>query len=775
MAQDKIIRITADTSPLRNIRQEVQGLTYDIDNLNRTLVRPPYAPTNTFNPENEKKTETIKPITPSTPQIERTPLNKPKIEETEEVIEGKNIEREPRQSVEVIQKEVETEIERTPLPTSPSTESPSTKQPTEEKEETLEEIVPPKKKRGRPRKKREIEEEQEGQNVEQNEPETKSGSGSSQLTVLRQILKAITDGNDLAVDRTVYLEELVKKGDLDDNDIIIPPAVPIIPAEGTPGGEPEQRIEREKSDSGSRYNGGGFTGIPGALVRGALQAAGSSMNARNTYEAGAAEIGAIGQTAGSLVSAGGRIAGGVAGMIPGVGPGIQAVIGGAGELAGTAISGVTSIVSAYAMRAVAKAEELESNVRSYSQTLGVSSSEAKSTALREGAFAARDLGMNAGEYLNRFAELRRSAGGKILGATEEDPEGKREIQSQLAAQRLFGLDRNTLDELQGSLRFAREGEFQSGGSSSASGVIRIFENTMRELKLPFSEIASTIGESLDTFNKTAERVLDKAGEFDAGKIATVLANVRSYTGMEGRQLARVQEAVTGGGISQDSVTQALLMRVAREAFPEADTLSAIMEKIDKIGTEPELQQKFLIAIEGMTDTEEQFIQLLKAVFPKLNWEDVRKFAESSRGSTDFEELFNTKVSPEVAKGNEKDAQYERNVARRTVGVIESATAEKSNRDAANGESMLGVLSSIDNKVVKIATDADLVQKTVKEVNDALDTLVKLIALSREEDLGPAWRNPKNARTPGSALVDGDWRALPEGSLLMSLLKKIGLD
>ena len=35
--QDKIIRITADTSPLRNIRQEVQGLTGDIGELARSI------------------------------------------------------------------------------------------------------------------------------------------------------------------------------------------------------------------------------------------------------------------------------------------------------------------------------------------------------------------------------------------------------------------------------------------------------------------------------------------------------------------------------------------------------------------------------------------------------------------------------------------------------------------------------------------------------------------------------------------------------------------
>jgi hypothetical protein len=773
--QDKIIRITADTSPLRNIRQEVQGLTGDIGELARSIKAKV--------PSLSDLGKRIEPIIQrgvdsafgtDEPKIERpiTPAPEEYIPDPEKVRELEELSRgisEPR---------VSPVTEEQPVIERPEVQEEEVIPPSEP--ETVEEPAEPapKKKRGRPKKTESPEEERES--TESPAPKKTSGStGSQQLAVLRQILKAVNDGNDMAVDRTTYLEELVKKGDPDDNNIIPPVIPPTPPIREEEPEEENRRSERSRREDDelyrTHYMQQGFTGIPGTLLHGALQAASSTMNARNTFEAGAGEVGAIGQTAGSLVSAGGRIAGGVAGMIPEVGPGIQAVIGGAGELAGTAISGVTSMVSAYAMRAVAKAEELESNVRSYSQTLGVSSSEAKSTALREGAFAARDLGMNAGEYLNRYAELRRAAGGKILGATDEDQEGTREIQSQLAAQRLFGINQSVLDQLQGSLRFAQRGEVEYGSSSnSPSGVIRIFENTMRDLKLPFSEIASTIEESLTTFNKTAERVLDKAGDFDAGKIATVLASVRSYTGMEGRQLERVQNAVTGSDLSEDPVTQALLMRVGREVFPEADTLSKLMAKLERPQDNPELMQKFLTTLENMTDNEEQFAQLLKSVFPKLSWNDIQGFVEVSRGDKDFKELYGSAPSPEVAAGNEKDAQYSRSAARGTVGAIEAATAEKSNRDAANGEKMLGVLASIDSKIVRLATDAGLVEKTTNAINDSLDALVKIILLS-QEDNGPAWRDPKKQRTAGSALTEGHWNTVPEGTLLMNFLKKYGLD
>lgn len=768
--QDKIIRITADTSPLRNIRQEVQGLTGDIGELARSIKAKV--------PSLSDLGKRIEPIIQrgvdsafgtDEPKIERpiTPAPEEYIPDPEKVRELEELSRgisEPR---------VSPVTEEQPVIERPEVQEEEVIPPSEP--ETVEEPAEPapKKKRGRPKKTESPEEERES--TESPAPKKTSGStGSQQLAVLRQILKAVNDGNDMAVDRTTYLEELVKKGDLDDNNIIppvIPPTPPIREEEPEEENRRSERSRREDDElHRTHYMQQGFTGIPGTLLHGALQAASSTMNARNTFEAGAGEVGAIGQTAGSLVSVAGRMAGDAIPV-----PGINSIVGGVGELAGTAISGISSIVSSYAMRAVAKAEELETNVRPYSQTMGVTSREAKSTALNEGGYAARDLGLNAGEYLNRYAELRRAAGGKILGATDEDQEGTREIQSQLAAQRLFGINQSVLDQLQGSLRFAQRGEVEYGSSSnSPSGVIRIFENTMRDLKLPFSEIASTIEESLTTFNKTAERVLDKAGDFDAGKIATVLASVRSYTGMEGRQLERVQNAVTGSDLSEDPVTQALLMRVGREVFPEADTLSKLMAKLERPQDNPELMQKFLTTLENMTDNEEQFAQLLKSVFPKLSWNDIQGFVEVSRGDKDFKELYGRAPSPEVAAGNEKDAQYSRSAARGTVGAIEAATAEKSNRDAANGEKMLGVLASIDSKIVRLATDAGLVEKTTNAINDSLDALVKIILLS-QEDNGPAWRDPKKQRTAGSALTEGHWNTVPEGTLLMNFLKKYGLD
>lgn len=745
MDQEKRIRISADVSPLREIRKEIEDLSNSIADLSRTPIDADFDQ-GSFDRKIQEMTDKLRVLQNEKEKLERD-------------FQGT---REPLTEKPVIERP---QIESPESPREVINEKPLT--------ENEEQETKPKKKPGRKKKIKPEEAEEPGEEAEEpSKPKKTGGSRDSQLSVLRQILQAVNTGNELAVERTTYLEILTKERD--GENLIPPPAVPptIPPAE-------DNNRERDTDNRRNRDRGRSqYTGIPGALASRMLQSYSPVVNSRNTYEAGAAEIGALGQTAGTIASVSGKMAGAVAAaapsvIAPGVGDSIRSVFEGSGELVGAAISGITALVSSYAMRAVAKAEEVENNVRAYAQTSGMSNAAAKSQAFREGTYAASDLGINVGEYMNRRARLLRSAGGKILGATEEDVTGRREAESQMAVQRLYGLNDNVIDQLQASLRFARKGEVEFGSSNdSPSGIIRAFENSMRDLKLPFSEIASTIDESLQTFNRTAERILDKAGDFDAGKVATILSNIRTFTGMEGRQLERVQTAITGNGISQDEVTQALLMRVGRELMPEGN-LSDILEKIDTMGDDTEFQVAFLKRLDEMTSTDEQLIQLMKSVFTNLNWNDIKELVRSRDKNGGWDYLRERGV-PETVKGNEKEAQYERSAGRRTVGAIEAATAEKTNRDAANGEKMLGVLSAIDSKMVRIATDSNMIEKTTKTTNEVLGMIVKLIASPEEER--KSFLNDKDThRLSGSPLVDGQWNFLSEGSLAALLLRKLGID
>ena len=208
-----------------------------------------------------------------------------------------------------------------------------------------------------------------------------------------------------------------------------------------------------------------------------------------------------------------------------------------------------------AMTGLQALRQTQNQLISLAQTMGLSISGATGMASREGSYAAHALGMDIGEYGERRAQLLRASGGRIRSASE--------AQSLMAVERLFGISPSAINALQGSMRF------NTNERTTGSEVISIFERTMKELRLPFEEIASTIEESLTTFNQSTERILSRTGEVDAVRLTSALAGIRSFTGARGRQLERYQQAFTGQNISNDENTRALLMRSFFELNPGA--------------------------------------------------------------------------------------------------------------------------------------------------------------------------------------------------------------
>ena len=344
---------------------------------------------------------------------------------------------------------------------------------------------------------------------------------------------------------------------------------------------------------------------------------------------------------------------------------------------------------------VQKYFEAENRVTPYAQTFGLSTRESMSVAQREGAYAANALGMDVGSYLERRADLARAAGGRAPGGDEYDPTARRESQSLMAAERLFGLSASSVNRLQGSMRFGDENNSYGG-----SAVIRLFERTMKELQLPFSEIVSTMDESLETFSKQADQILSKAGEFDAGKIAAVLTGIRAATGMQGRQLERVQDAFSGGGMSQDEVTRALLLRTLTNQDKSISTFSKAMSKLEKIQQDPELMRDFLLDLRSLTQNNEQFINVLKGVFPNLSYNDLRDlFANETNIDNKINDLYD-KVGIKKKEIDENDrAAYEPTAAQQTVGSGQRIQASDTNRQIGQGaRSLKDILESIEKGV-----------------------------------------------------------------------------
>lgn len=378
-----------------------------------------------------------------------------------------------------------------------------------------------------------------------------------------------------------------------------------------------------------------------------------------------------------------------------------------GNIIARSIEMPANIAADRILQTFSKFAEAENKTIPYAQTFGVSAKDAFGTAKREGRYAADALGMDIGSYLQRRTELTRAAGGRAPGGTEFDVTAERESQSLMAAERLYGIAPSAVNRLQGALRFGDENTSYGG-----SAIIRAFERSMRELKLPFSEIASTMEESLETFSKRSDEILSKAGEFDAGKVAAVMSGIRTATGAQGRQLERYQSAFLGSGISQDETTQALLLRTLTRTNPNIRTYSEAMEQLEKVqsgNADPEFMRSFLSELQGLSQNNEQFINLLKGVFPNLSWQDIRKQFATGEPTEVIDRIYNEIQKSFGALKETPRGAYEPTEARQTVGRAERIIATDANKQITQGEKSLGDVCEI----------LDSIKQDTNSINNAL--------------------------------------------------------
>lgn len=352
------------------------------------------------------------------------------------------------------------------------------------------------------------------------------------------------------------------------------------------------------------------------------------------------------------------------------------------------------------MATFGKYAEGERRVIPYAQVMGVSAGEAFRQAGREGSYAAESLGMDYASYLGRRAELIRAGGGRFVGGNEYDPYAVRETQSVMAAERLFGLSPNAVNRLQGAMRF---GDQDSG--IGASAIIREFEQAMKNLGIPFEQIASTMEESLDTFITQSDQILSKRGEFDAKELAAMFSGIRQATGLQGRQLERVQQAFTGQGMSKDEVTNAMLVRSIQEVMPDKTSYSEIQEELEKIragAADPEVMENFLNrVVERSGGGSEQLRLAMSEIFPNLSWNDInstiQKDSDPSKLVSNLFDLY--RQASQRIKETPAEA-YDRGAARRTVGAGETILAGDMNRQMSEGANQLKeivrLLTNIDN-------------------------------------------------------------------------------
>ena len=332
-----------------------------------------------------------------------------------------------------------------------------------------------------------------------------------------------------------------------------------------------------------------------------------------------------------------------------------------------------------AMTGLQALRQTQNQLISLAQTMGLSISGATGMASREGSYAAHALGMDIGEYGERRAQLLRTSGGRIRSASE--------AQSLMAVERLFGISPSAINALQGSMRF------NTNERTTGSEVISIFERTMKELRLPFEEIASTIEESLTTFNQSTERILSRTGEVDAVRLTSALAGIRSFTGVRGRQLERYQQAFTGQNISNDENTRALLMRSFFELNPGAQ-LSDFKVMQDNWTQGKGLDTLFysLNRLQELTGGNKQAtFTALEQMFPGLSATDIEGLFKGGN-KINFDEL-KTTIEKNVKEASENELTYSKNIAKGITG-IEGDFKSYNNRMLTYGQQNVGLLQKI---------------------------------------------------------------------------------
>lgn len=303
-------------------------------------------------------------------------------------------------------------------------------------------------------------------------------------------------------------------------------------------------------------------------------------------------------------------------------------------------------------------------------------------------WASRTLGLNMTDYLSQVTTLQKA------GAYERNT-SLHDVNQLLMAGKIRGLSEDDAASVLATTRFDRSGR-------TGANVVQAFDTNLQGLGKSDQYIASTLGEYLQSFNRMAENVLNRTGGINTAGIVRSMTSIQNATGMEGRQLERVQNSLMGNNISQDDVSQALLLRTAREvAGPDAQ-LSDLQAMIEQMPEKPELQQQFFERIQKMTGGGEMGRQVMKSIFPNLSMTDIIDLEKAT--GNDAQKIFR--------RGRSTGAEYSEAEARSMVGDIAASTAATQNRKIKDGyEEILGGEGSI-AAVVKAIKDEGPIPVTI---------------------------------------------------------------
>lgn len=275
-------------------------------------------------------------------------------------------------------------------------------------------------------------------------------------------------------------------------------------------------------------------------------------------------------------------------------------------------------------------------------------------------WASQTLGLNMTDYLSQVTNLQRA------GVYERNT-SLGDMNQLLMAGKIRGLSSDDAASVLATTRFDNSGR-------TGANVVQAFDTNLQGRGKSDQYIASTLGEYLQQFNRVAEQVLSKTGTINTAEIVRSMTSIQNATGMEGRQLDRVQNSLMGNNISQDDVTQALLLRTAREVNGGKGNLSDLQAMIEEMPQNTELQTQFFEKIQKMTGGGEMGRQVMKQIFPNLSMRDIIDL--EGKTGMDAEKIFK--------RGRSTGDAYSEADARSKVGDIAASTAATQNRKIRDG-------------------------------------------------------------------------------------------
>lgn len=342
-------------------------------------------------------------------------------------------------------------------------------------------------------------------------------------------------------------------------------------------------------------------------------------------------------------------------------------------------------------------------------------------------WASRTLGLNVGEYLDRYVNLSRAG-----LATVND---KSNINELMVAQRYRGLSDSDVENIQRATRYSTNRNGVEATSALDEQLQRYARNVLgyRDERDVQTYASTMLPEMMQQFARLSETALQTQGSFNAAQALYQMSSIQNATGAQGPRLERYQNAFSGMGISQDDVSQAILIRAARGISPDA-SYSDIMEDVEAVrsGQNMPLAKEFLKYIEEATGGEgEQFRNILKTVFPNLSWADVNNYERLDKDKRNADVLFGS--------GDSVGGRYSDRQAAQTVSAQEISAAETENRQAYDGhnevQNQLGNnLEDIFDKS-QVAKDiletmtlwADYQKENISKTLNELNTTVKAMA------------------------------------------------